>query len=92
MDPFSTHSPGLSDPASNAILITPDDATDIAVIPRCFVVSSPEAAIVPVKVTFLNDLTVILHVVTGQTQPYRVKRIHATDTAIGAGASIVGLW
>lgn len=92
MDPFSTHSSGLSDPAGNAILITPDDNTDLATVPRCFMVSSPEAAIVSVRVTFLNGVTTTLHVQTSTPLPYRVKRIHATDTDIGEGASIVGFW
>lgn len=86
-DPFSTLAVGLSDVASHAALVTPNDSADLAVTPRALLVGTAGT----LKVTTAGGETLILpqSVVENVVIGLRVTRVHATDTT---ATDIVALW
>lgn len=76
-DNFQEYTPGLSSPATDAVAVTPNDSTDLTVVPRALWVGGA------------GDLSVIMRdgsspvTFTGITvgyHPLRVSRVRATGT------------
>lgn len=85
-DQFKNHARGLSSPAENAAAITPDDAADLAEVPRAlFVGEAGDLAVV-----MLGGGTVTLaNVPAGSLLPLRVAGVRASGTTAGR---ILGFW
>ena len=79
-DKFAQYNAGLTSPATNAFSITPNDSTDLAIIPRAFDVGVGG----DVAVIYADDATNATHVLknrpSGSCWPYRVKRVLVTGT------------
>lgn len=76
-DNFSRFQTQASDPATNAVLITPSDSVDLVNVSRAVYVGTGGN----MKVTMADSGTVLFTgVPSGTTLPIRVSRIHATTT------------
>lgn len=85
-DPFETYAPALTDPVTGGFAITPDDATDLAILPRAIMVAGGGAVAAILK----DGMTVTLPGLTpGALYPVRTTRILATGTT---ATGIVGLY
>jgi len=83
-DNFAGYSTGIDGPATNAVTVTPNDATDLAVAGRAlYVGTTGNLAVVTV-----GGSTVTLVGVSGWV-PVRVSRVLATGTT---ASDIVALW
>ena len=84
-DNFSSYSSGLDAPASGAVAVTPDDATDLGEVTRALYVGVAGDIAVVMKsgqeVSFTG-------VAAGTILPLRIARVKATGTTAG---NIVGL-
>lgn len=76
MDRFNSHAPELDSPANDAFLITPDDGTDLAEIPRAILVGTGGN----LRVTTKTGNTLTIPNVPAGTLSLRVTRVFATDT------------
>ena len=85
IDHFKENAITLGDPASNALLVTPDDNTDLPILPRCITVEVAG----DLRMTFANGTTMTIQADSGMIYPFRVKRIHSTGTT-ATGVAI--LW
>ena len=83
-DDFSTLSSGLSSPAPDAFAITPDDATDLANLPRAIYVGGTGNIVV----TMGGDVT-FSSVPAGTLLPIRPSRVKATGTT---ATNLLGLY
>ena len=83
-DGFAKHASGLSSPATELYEITPDDAADLAVVPRALSVATSGT----VRMTTVGGTTATVYVVAGCPFPARARRIWATGTS---ATLIVGL-
>ena len=80
IDPFKENTTTMGDPVSNALVVTPDDNTDLPIRPRCFTVQTTG----DVAMTFANGTSITIQADSGFIYPFRVSRILATGTtAIG---------
>ena len=85
-DNFSRQQTQTADPASNAVLITPSDSTDLATVTRAVYVGTTGN----MKVTMQDSGTVLFTgVPAGTTLPIRVTRIWSTTTT---ASTILALW
>lgn len=85
-DPFDTLSQPHPGTFSNALAITPDDNTDLAVVPSMIWLGTPG----DVRITALNGETVTLKNPNAMSFLFlRGTRIHATGTT---ARDIVALW
>ena len=76
-DNFSRQQTLTADPATNAVLITPSDAVDLATVTRAVYVGGAG----DMKVTMQDSGTVLFSgIPAGTTLPIRVSRIWATTT------------
>lgn len=75
----------LSDPADSHVLITPNDSTDLATIPRGLFFNG--AGDVVLRDKSGNDETYT--VTAGQLLPFRARRILATGTT---ATGIIAMW
>ena len=76
-DNFSRQQTLTSDPATNAVLITPNDSTDLVTVTRAVYVGTAGN----MKVTMQDSGTVLFTgVPAGTTLPIRVSRIWSTTT------------
>jgi hypothetical protein len=76
-DTFSRFQTQASDPATNAVLITPSDSEDLATVTRAVYVGGAG----DMKVTMQDSGTVLFSgIPAGTTLPIRVSRIWATTT------------
>ena len=76
-DNFSRQKSQTSDPATNAVLITPSDSTDLVTVTRAVYVGTGGN----MKVTMQDSGTVLFTgVPSGTTLPIRVSRIWNTTT------------
>lgn len=84
IDHFDDYSvtPGI---VRNALAVTPDDDTDLPLLPLAFTSRTDGTA----TVTFDNGETVMLQQLAGSPYPYRIRRIHATGTT---ATGFVILW
>ncbi len=85
-DAYSHMSSGLSSPAVGAFAITPNDGSDLALMPRALMVATAGDVSVVMKDGSPATLPALM---PGVVYPLRVKRVLATGT--GAGG-IVGLY
>lgn len=85
-DTFKTHSRGLTSPPEHAAAILPNDALDLAVVPRALYVGV--AGNVAVRMAGGGTVT-LASVPAGTLLPIRVSRILATGTTAGG---ILGFW
>lgn len=85
-DKFRTHDTRLSDPASNAFVVTPDDATDLTTDAR-FLYVGVSGDITCDLVG--GDTGVLFAAVPVGVFPFRVRRVRATGTT---ASSIVGAY
>jgi hypothetical protein len=77
-DNFSRQQTQTADPATNAVLITPSDSTDLATVTRAVYVGGTGN----MKVTMQDSGTVLFSgIPAGTTLPIRVSRIWATTTS-----------
>ena len=85
-DDFSRQQTLTSDPATNAVLITPDDATDLVNVSRAVYVGTTG----DMKVTMQDSGTVLFTAVpAGAVLPIRVTRVWSTTTT---ASTIIALW
>jgi hypothetical protein len=85
VDNFGTHYSTLSDPASDAVAVTPSDTEDLAVYARSLFIGGDG----DINVDMVDGTTVLFTAVkAGSVIPIRVKRVRATSTTATA---IVGL-
>ena len=86
-DPYALSGSGLTAPANNGVAITPDDATDLATIPRgLWIGGAGDLAVI------LKGDTVAVTLVgvpAGTLLPIRAARVKVTGTT---ATSIVALW
>jgi len=76
-DNFSRQQTLTGDPATNAVLITPNDSTDLVAVTRAVYVGTGGN----MKVTMQDSGTVLFTgIPTGTTLPIRVSRIWSTTT------------
>lgn len=86
MDHFESHAQSLVAPLRDAGEVTPDDATDLPVLPRAiYVGQSGDIALI----TAQGSPVTLVAVPAGSLIPLRAARIKATGTT---AASIVALW
>jgi hypothetical protein len=84
-DAFSGHHAALDAPASHGFAVTPNDATDLAVVTRALYVGTGGS----IAATMLSGETVTFaHVPDGAILPVRLLRVRATGTT---ALDIVGL-
>jgi hypothetical protein len=84
-DPFATLASGLDDPARNAFDVAPDDAADLATVPRALWIGTEG----DLKVDMVGSGTVTLKNLFVGYHPLMVKRVYATGTT---ARDIVGLY
>ena len=77
-DEFETLSPGLSSPASKAVSITPDDATDLTITTRALLVGG--AGDVSVILAGDSAPVTLAGLLAGTVYPLRITRVRATGT------------
>ena len=76
----------LSGPATNAVVVSPNDSTDLTYVTRAVYVGTTGN----LKVTMSDSGTVLFTgVVAGSTLPIRVSRIWSTTTT---ASTIIALW
>ena len=76
-DKYGAFTPGLTGPIIGGFDVTPDDATDLALMPRGIMVTNAG----DVAVVLPDDTTLTLPgLAVGNIYPVRVKRILATGT------------
>lgn len=88
-DPFSQATPGLDSPASNAVAVTPDDATDLATSARFLYIGVAGDVTVDLVRNEDADNPVTFTNYSGGIFPFRVKRVRATGTT---ATSIIAAW
>jgi hypothetical protein len=84
-DQFRNFAPGLESPASNAVLVTPDDNADLTDASRALWIGTAG----DLTVTMLGGQTLTFPNLLGGWHPIRVTRVHATGTA---ASGIVAVW
>lgn len=84
-DTFSKYANGLSSPAREAFAITPDDAAELARLPKALMVGGAGALRLR-AVDSAADVTVT--VVAGQIVPIRARYVRATGTT---ATGLIGL-
>ena len=85
-DNFSRQQSLTSDPASNAVLVSPNDSTDLTYVTRAVYVGTTGN----MKVTMQDSGTVLFTgIAAGTTLPIRVTRIWSTTTT---ASTILALW
>ena len=88
IDLFSDYQPGLSSPASGGFDITPDDASDLAVLPRAVMVAGGG----DLGVVLMDGSTVVLPALAaGVLYPVRTRRV-LTAAGGTTATGIVGLY
>lgn len=88
IDHFSEYQPGLTAPVSGGFDISPDDANDLAVLPRAIMV----AAGGDIAAVLMDGTTVVLPSLSaGQVYPIRVRRV-LSGTGGTTATGIVGLY
>lgn len=86
IDPFAGHAAGLESPISNAFAIVPDDAAELATLPRAVMLGQGG----DIAVTFEGGTTVTLTgLAEGVIYPLRLRAVLATGTT---ATDIVGLY
>lgn len=85
MSDFEKHQPGLESPASRAVAVTPDDATDLAHPARALRFGGAG----DVTLVTVGGDEITLPVQASETLPIRVARVKATGTT---ATGIVALW
>ena len=86
IDNFSRLPSLTSDPATNAVLVSPNDSTDLANVTRAVYVGTTGN----MKVTMQDSGTVLFTgIAAGTTLPIRVTRIWSTTTT---ASTILALW
>ncbi|NVO25224.1 spike base protein, RCAP_Rcc01079 family [Donghicola mangrovi] len=86
MDPFKDYSDSLTSPIRSAQVVTPDDTSDLPVLPRALYVGT--AGDLHVTMAEGQEAT-FAAVPAGTLLPVRAARIWATGTAAG---SILAMW
>ena len=86
MDPFKDYSDSLTSPTRAAQVVTPDDASDLAVLPRAIYVGG--AGDLHVTMADGQEAT-FAAVPAGTLLPIRAARIWATGTA---ASNILAMW
>ena len=84
-DPYARDAPGLNDPASNLVLVTPDDDNDLPIAGKALRVWNPTVSAAQITLdTGLGD-TVVIDVPAESlwTEPLRVIKVHDTGTTAG---------
>ncbi len=86
MDKFSDYPTSLTAPARDAATVAPNDATDLAVLPRAIYVGQTG----DLSVRLAGGQTVVFRAVqAGSVLPVRAARVNATGTT---ATDIVALW
>lgn len=83
-DPYRRDKPGLSDPANNLVVITPDDDNDIPLGVKSLRIFSTSEAVTTVHAVTVAGDTVSFNIppLTLWTEPLRIKRL-LTQTSAG---------
>jgi hypothetical protein len=76
MDYFDSHNDSLTSPAKRHFAITPDDSSDLQVLPKCVRVGGGGALAVQDEL----GTVLIYQVVDGERLDFRITRILATGT------------
>ncbi len=85
-DDFSRQQTLTSDPATNAVVVTPSDSTDLTNVSRALYVGTTGN----LKVTLQDSGTVLFTAVpAGVVLPIRVTRVWSTTTT---ASTIIALW
>lgn len=85
-DYFRFHAAGLDSPLTAAVAVTPSDAEDLEVVPRCLFCTA--GGVVRVTMRDRPD-PVVIPIFAGIALPLRVVRVWATGTT---AAGLVAAW
>lgn len=86
MDPFISYNQNLNAPIRSGASITPDDASDLPVLPRAIYIGSGG----DIAVTLADgDSVTLTGVPTGALLPLRTQRVRQTGTS---ATGLVALW
>ena len=88
-DHFETYNSGLDDPATIIVTITPNDNTNLPVIPRALHVSGDGGLVNVIAKDDYTNTPVTVYIAQGAVMPIRVKRVLSTGTT---ATDIRGLW
>jgi hypothetical protein len=80
LDNFSNEAIGLTSPATNAVVITPSDTTDLANVTRAIHVTGTSGLVAVTTQGMTTGTSVQIYVGQGSLFPIRVTRIWATGT------------
>lgn len=83
-DPFSNFTRGLESPAQFHVLLTPNDAADLAIIPRVLFCLSAGT----LNILDRDGRAIQYPVAAGQLLPISARRLMATGTT----ATVAGWW
>lgn len=84
-DDFGSHITGLESPLANAVVITPNDTTDLAKITRALHLGTGGS----IRVTMKSGQVVTFPDLGAGWHPLRVVRVHASGTT---AMGLVGAW
>lgn len=86
MDKFSDYPTSLTAPARDAAAVAPNDAADLAVLPRALFIGQPG----DVSARLAGGQTVVFrNIQAGSVLPIRAARVNSTGTT---AADILALW
>ncbi len=85
-DPFKGQSAGAESPATHAFAITPDDGTELPVLPRGVILGTGGDLSVTMQ---SGDPVTFRNLVEGVVYPFRVRSVQATGTT---ATDIVGVY
>lgn len=85
IDPYKKDTPGMSDPAKNLILITPDDENDIPVGVKALRIFNSNGTTSTVAVITATGDAVSLNIpaLSLWSEPLRIERLMDTGTSAG---------
>lgn len=84
-DPYKKDTPGMSDPAKNVVLLTPDDDNDIIVGVKALRIFNSNATTATIAVITVTGDPASLNIpaLTLWTEPLRIMRLLDTGTSNG---------
>jgi len=85
LDTYKPYSSGLESPASNFVLVTPNDAAELAVLPRFLIIGTAGT----ISLTNADGQDITFPVQAGQVLPLRPTRVRTTGTT---ATGIVAAW
>lgn len=84
-DPYARDTPGVSDPANDIFLITPDDGENLERAVKALRIWNPAEEVATISGVTIKDTAFTITVPAGSlwVEPIRAKAINATGTSVG---------